>query len=209
MKRNLLPEFVQILNTLNGIKTEKAFISEKNTIDQATFLRHPIYSVSLCIWVDASDVAIGGTRMQFSQNRWELKAFFCVKLIKNQQDCSTYDRELFSIYSSIRKIHHMLEGKNFQIYTDQKRLIYAFKQNPHKCSLRQLHPWIISLNILLTLEMCKNTVANARSRIRIDSITKSPILNFQRKLSKFCGNSRKWSRITISAEKLEISQAGA
>ncbi|GBO33893.1 Transposon Ty3-I Gag-Pol polyprotein [Araneus ventricosus] len=161
---------------------EQAFIAAKNAIAEATLLRHPIPGAQLSLWVDASDVAIGGTLSQLSQGKWEPIAFFSMKLNKSQQKWSTYDRELFSIYSAIRKFKHMLEGREFQIYTDQKSLIYAFKQNPDKCSPMQLrHLDFISQysTDMWHVQGSQNIVADALSRIEVDSITKSPILNFK------------------------------
>ncbi|GBL76526.1 Transposon Ty3-G Gag-Pol polyprotein [Araneus ventricosus] len=161
---------------------EQAFLAAKNAIAEATLLRHPIPGAQLSLWVDASDVAIGGTLSQLSQGKWEPIAFFSMKLNKSQQKWSTYDRELFSIYSAIKKFKHMLEGREFQIYTDQKPLIYAFKQNPDKCSPRQLrHLDFISQysTDIRHVQGSQNIVADALSRIEVDSITKSPILNFK------------------------------
>ncbi|GBM78840.1 hypothetical protein AVEN_157801-1 [Araneus ventricosus] len=76
----------------------------------------------------------------------------------------------------------MLEGRNFSIYTDQKPLIYAFKQNQNKCSPRQLrHLDLISQysTDIRHVQGSQNIVADALSRIEADSITKSPILNFK------------------------------
>ncbi|GBO08309.1 Transposon Tf2-11 polyprotein [Araneus ventricosus] len=161
---------------------EQAFIAEKNAIAEATLLRHPIPGAQLSLWVDASDVAIEGTLSQLSQGQFEPIADFSMKLNKSQRKWSTYDRELFSIYSAIKKFNHMLEGREFQIYTDQKPLIYAFKQNPNKCSLGQLrHLDLISQysTDIRHVQGSQNIVADALSRIEVDSITKSPILNFK------------------------------
>ncbi|GBN70242.1 Transposon Ty3-I Gag-Pol polyprotein [Araneus ventricosus] len=161
---------------------EQAFLAAKKAIAEATLLRHPIPGAQLSLWGDASDVAIGGTLSQLSQGKWEPIAFFSMKLNKSQQKWSTYDRELFSIYSAIKKFKHMLEGREFQIYTDQKPLIYAFKQNPDKCSPRQLrHLDFISQysTDIRHVQGSQNIVADALSRIEVDSITKSPILNFK------------------------------
>ncbi|GFV50284.1 transposon Ty3-G Gag-Pol polyprotein [Trichonephila clavipes] len=76
----------------------------------------------------------------------------------------------------------MLEGRNFIIYTDQKPLIYAFKQKPNKCSPQQLrHLDLISQysTEIQHVQGSENKVADALSRIEIDSITKSPVLNFK------------------------------
>ncbi|GBO05149.1 Retrovirus-related Pol polyprotein from transposon 412 [Araneus ventricosus] len=75
----------------------------------------------------------------------------------------------------------MLEGREFQIYTDQKPLIYAFKQNPDKCSPRQLrHLDFISQysTDIKHVQESKNVVADSLSRIEFNSIAKSPFLNF-------------------------------
>lgn len=161
---------------------DEAFRLAKNAIAQAALLRHPIPGASLSIWVDASDVAIGGTLMQLYKNQWEPIAFFSMKLNKSQQKWSTYDRELFSIYSTIRKFRYMLEGRAFQIFTDQKPLIYAFKQRMDKCSPRQMrHLDFISQysTDIRHVQGNKNIVADALSRIEIDSITQSDMLNFK------------------------------
>ncbi|GFT24070.1 hypothetical protein TNCV_2063371 [Trichonephila clavipes] len=162
--------------------SEEAFRLAKNAIAEAALLRHPIPGASLSIWVDASDVAIGGTLMQLSKNQWEPIAFFSMKLNKSQQKWSTYDRELFSIYSTIRKFRYMLEGRTFQIYTDQKPLIYAFKQKVDKCSPRQMRhlDFIAQYSTdIRHVQGNKNIVADALSRIKIDSITQSHMLNFR------------------------------
>ncbi|GFU71739.1 transposon Ty3-G Gag-Pol polyprotein [Trichonephila clavipes] len=121
-----------------AICTPFGLFETKNAIAEATFLGQTIPGAQLSLWVDASDIANGGTLSQSSQRKWEPIAFFSMKLNKSQQKWSTYDRELFSIYSAIRKFKDMLEGRNFILYTHQKPLIYAFKQNPNKCSPRQL-----------------------------------------------------------------------
>ncbi|GFV78962.1 retrovirus-related Pol polyprotein from transposon 17.6 [Trichonephila clavipes] len=150
---------------------------------EATLLRHPIPRAELSLWCDASDIAIEGilSQLYLSQGKWESIAFFYI-FNKSQQKWSTYDRQLFSIYSTIRKFKHMLEGRDFIIYTDQKHLISTFKQNPNKCS-----PWQLSHLDLISqystdiqhVQGSENTVADALSRIEIGAVTKSPILNFK------------------------------
>ncbi|GBM89585.1 Retrovirus-related Pol polyprotein from transposon opus [Araneus ventricosus] len=88
---------------------EQAFLAAKNAIAEATLLRHPIPGAQLSLWVDASDVAIGGALSQLSQGKWEPIAFSSMKLNKSQQKWSTYDRELFSIYSALRKFRHITQ----------------------------------------------------------------------------------------------------
>ncbi|GBM87449.1 hypothetical protein AVEN_90458-1 [Araneus ventricosus] len=75
----------------------------------------------------------------------------------------------------------MLEGREFQIFTDQKPLIYTFKQNPDKCSPRHFrHLDFISQfsTDIRHVQGFKNFVADSLSRIELNSVTKSPFLNF-------------------------------
>ncbi|GBN16646.1 Transposon Ty3-G Gag-Pol polyprotein [Araneus ventricosus] len=112
---------------------EQAFIAAKNAIAEATLLRHPIPGARLSLWVDASDVAIGGTLSQLSQGKWEPIAFFCMKLNKSQRKWQLRHLDFISQYST--DIRHVQGSQNI--------------------------------------------VADALSRIEVDSITKSPILNFK------------------------------
>ncbi|GFX98836.1 hypothetical protein TNCV_1504121 [Trichonephila clavipes] len=54
---------------------DAAFRLAKNAIAEAALLRHPIPGASLSIWVDASDVAIGGTLMQLSKKPMGANSF--------------------------------------------------------------------------------------------------------------------------------------
>ncbi|GBN29150.1 hypothetical protein AVEN_275062-1 [Araneus ventricosus] len=65
---------------------EQAFIAAKNAIAEATLLRHPIPGAQLSLWVDASEIAIGGTLSQLSQGKWEPIAFFSMKLNKSSHN---------------------------------------------------------------------------------------------------------------------------
>ena len=155
-----------------------AFTASKEAISNATLLRHPIPGAQLSLWVDASNVAVGGSVMQMSSNHWEPIAFYSAKLNKSQRNWSTYDRELYAIYSSIKKFRHLLEGRNFFIYTDQKPLIFAFKQNPDKCSPRQLRhlDYISQFSTdIRYMKGSENHVADALSRIEINQISPTVI----------------------------------
>ncbi|GFX78381.1 transposon Ty3-I Gag-Pol polyprotein [Trichonephila clavipes] len=119
--------------------------------------------------------------MQLSNDQWEPLAFYSSKLNKSQKNWSTYDRELFSIYSSVKKFKHMLEGRTFVIYTDQKPLTYAFQQHSEKCSPRQLRHLDFISQFSTDIRYTKgsdNTVADALSRIEIDEISPT-VINFK------------------------------
>lgn len=162
-----------------------SFNSAKEALANATLIRHPIPGAELSLWVDASDVAVGGSLMQKVVNGkkiWEPIAFHSQKLSKSQRNWSVYDRELFAMYSSVKKFRHMLEGRNFVIYTDQKPLTFAFQQKPDKCSPRQLRHLDFISQFTTDIQYTKgsdNIVADALSRIEIDEIS-SNVLDFKK-----------------------------
>jgi cleavage and polyadenylation specificity factor subunit 1 len=156
--------------------TDEAFTNAKNAIAKATLIRHPIPGANLSVFVDASYFAVGGSLMQQNQDHWEPIAFSSVKLTKSQQKFSTYDRELLAIYVAVKKFRYMLEGRVFTIYTDQKPLIYAFKQNPEKCSPRQWrHLDFISQfsTDIRHISGANNVVADTLSRVEVSSLSTS------------------------------------
>ncbi|GBM37946.1 hypothetical protein AVEN_46250-1 [Araneus ventricosus] len=63
---------------------EQAFIPAENAIAEATLLSHFIPGALLSLWIDTSDIAIGGTLSQLSQGKFEPIAFFFIKLNKSQ-----------------------------------------------------------------------------------------------------------------------------
>ncbi|GBN30524.1 Transposon Tf2-6 polyprotein [Araneus ventricosus] len=171
-------------NTLQWTEeTEKAFTLAKQALVDATLLKYPIPGAQLSLWTDASDLAIGSSLMQLSGDKWEPIAFLSMKLSKSQRNWSTYDRELYAIYASIKKLRHMLESRNFSIYTDQKPLIFAFKQKPEKCSPRQLRhlDYISQFSTDIRHVNGKdNIIADTLSRIEIDAITAPPNLDYKK-----------------------------
>ncbi|GFT33718.1 transposon Tf2-6 polyprotein [Trichonephila clavipes] len=178
--RRFVPKAAHLLAPLNKfLEGIKNFKKSKKT--DATLLRHPIPGAKLSLWTDASDKAVGGSLMQLCQNNWEPVAFLSVKLSKSQQKWSTYDRELLAIYISVKRFRHMLEGRDFIIYTDQKPLMYAFMQNPDKCSPRQWrHLDFISQfsTDVRHINGTHNAVADALSRIEVNQISNS-FLDFE------------------------------
>ncbi|GFT72720.1 retrovirus-related Pol polyprotein from transposon 17.6 [Trichonephila clavipes] len=133
-------------------------------------------SIRFLVCTDASNFAIGSFLMQLSNSNWEPIAFLSVKLSKTQQNWSTYNGEILGIYTSIKKFRHMLEGREFIIYTDQKPLTYAFKQKPEKCTPRQLRHFDYISQFSTDIRYVvgtENKVADALSGVEMDAIIKN------------------------------------
>lgn len=121
---------------------KQVFETCKKQLADATLLAHPDPTAQLVLFTDASDTAIGATLNQFKNSDSirdiEPLAFFSTKLSTAQQKWSTFDRELYAIYAAIRHFRHMLEGRQFTVFTDHRPLTYVFLQKADKCSPRQL-----------------------------------------------------------------------
>ncbi|GFY02298.1 transposon Tf2-9 polyprotein [Trichonephila clavipes] len=107
----------------------------------------------LSIWVDASDFAVGGALAQFHDNVWQPLAFLSMKLSASQKNWSTYDRELLAIYTMV-------------------------KRKLTKCSPRQLRHLDFISQFSTNIQHVpgtRNLVADALSRIEIDSISQANI----------------------------------
>ncbi|GFV07198.1 retrovirus-related Pol polyprotein from transposon 17.6 [Trichonephila clavipes] len=122
------------------------------------------------------DKAVGGSLMQLCQNNWEPVAFFVSETLESQQKWSTYDRELLAIYIFVKRFRHMLEGKDFIIYTDQKLSCMPLCKILSKCSPRQWrHLDFISQfsTDVRHINGTHNAVADALSRIEVNQISNS------------------------------------
>ncbi|UYV79479.1 hypothetical protein LAZ67_17002785, partial [Cordylochernes scorpioides] len=115
----------------------QAFDQCKFHLANAALLHHPFPEAPLCLTVDASDFAVGAALHQQVGNNFQPIAFFSRKLDAAQRKYSAYDRELLAVYLAIKHFRHLLEGRQFPVYTDHKPLTYAFQQNLDKASPRQ------------------------------------------------------------------------
>jgi hypothetical protein len=74
----------------------------------------------LALVIDASTSAMGAVLQPL--------AFFSKKLNPAQQKYSAYDCELLASYEAVKHFRHMLEARQFIIFTDHKPITYAFQQ---------------------------------------------------------------------------------
>ncbi|GFV48925.1 retrovirus-related Pol polyprotein from transposon 412 [Trichonephila clavipes] len=131
-----------------------AFELVKQALAHATLLHHPMPNAPLSIWVDASDFAVGGALAQFHDNVWQPLAFLSMKLSASQKNWSTYDRELLAIYT----------------------------MKADKCSPRQLRHLDFISQFSTNIQHVpgtQNLVADALSRIEIDSISQASCLDYK------------------------------
>lgn len=145
-----------------------AFQACKDSLCQATMLAHPDCYAKLALVTDASDTAMGAVLQQLRQNEWQPLAFFSRKLSPAQVKYSPYDRELLAIYESVKHFRHMVEARDFTIYTDHKPLTFAFHSRKENCSPRQFRHLDLIAQFTTDIRHVSgkdNVVADALSRI--------------------------------------------
>ena len=130
-------------------------------------LIHPVPGVPVSLAVDASDSHVGAVLQQQVQGSWAPMAFFSRKLTAAEAKYSAFDRELLAAYSAIRHFRFLLEGRDFELFTDHKPLTTAlFRTSPPWSARQQRHLAFISefTSKLTHLPGSENTVADALSR---------------------------------------------
>ena len=111
---------------------DRSFNDCKKNLANATLLSHPHSNAPLGLFTDASNNSLGACLQQLVDNEWQPLTFFSKKLTKKQSLWPAYYRELLAVYDSIQHFRHILEVRNFTIFTDHKPLIYAFQQRRDK-----------------------------------------------------------------------------
>lgn len=157
----------------------------KNRLANATFLVNPNTNCEISLTVDASNIAIGAVLEQYNGNFWEPLAYFSRKLSKTERNYSTFDRELLSIFASIKHFYYFLEAREFKIFSDHKPLANALKVRSEKSPRqnRQLD-YISQFNAnICHISGKENLVADTLSRIEyndeISSISDLDIETFK------------------------------
>ena len=114
-----------------------AFQQTKHQLAKATLLVHPVSGAELRINTDASARAIAGAVHQVVKGQLQPLGFFSRRTSSAESRYLAYDQELLAVYSTLLKFRHMLEGRTFRIYTDQKPLTSAFLKAKDPVSNRQ------------------------------------------------------------------------
>lgn len=92
----------------------------------------------LTLTTDASSDTIGALLHQVIDGSERPLSFFSIKLNNAQQKYSAFSRELLAIYLAIRHYRHILEGREFTVYTDHKPLVYALSAKADKHNPRDI-----------------------------------------------------------------------
>lgn len=145
-----------------------AFNQAKEALASATLLVHPKKKdLFISLFTDASNKAVGSVLQQYHKGIWQPLGFFSKKLTPAEVKYSTLDRELLSIYLSIKHFRYFVEGRNFIVYTDHKPLTTAMTSTVERSPRQSRHLEFIS-QFTTNIQHVKgknNVVADFLSRI--------------------------------------------
>ena len=110
-------------------EAEAAFTQAKTALATVALLAHPVKDADLSLSTDASNSAAGGVLHQRVGDSWQPLGFFSRKFTPAQRRYSTFGRELLAMYLAVRHFMPFLEGRDFEILTDHKPLIFALGAN--------------------------------------------------------------------------------
>nr|CDS26255.1 gag pol polyprotein [Hymenolepis microstoma] len=110
-------------------EAESAFSVVKQELAKATTLNHLDTSsgTRLVLKTDASQVAVRAVLQQVVKGETQPLSFYSKKLTITETRYSTFGRELLAIHLAVKHFRHILEGRQFTIFTGHKPLIYAFQ----------------------------------------------------------------------------------
>ncbi|BHF58900.1 hypothetical protein SprV_0100185500 [Sparganum proliferum] len=154
-----------------------SFEQVKALLADATLLTHFHADAPISLMVDASNVAVGAVLQQSLPDSTVPLAFFSKKLSKAETRYSAFGRELLAAYLALRHFRHLLEGREFTIFTDHKPLTFAIHSRSDKLSPREIrHLDYISqfTSDIRHIDGSRNEVADALSRPFIAYLQLSP-----------------------------------
>lgn len=107
-----------------------AFKEMKKVISREIILAYPDFNKKFVIYVDASKKQLGGV---ITQDNRPL-AFYSRKLTDAQQNYTVTELELLSIVETLKEFQGILLGREIEVFTDHKNLVYeSTKMTSQRC----------------------------------------------------------------------------
>lgn len=151
---------------------DHAFKTVREIVSNCGHLAYIDTTAKLVLKTDASNIALGAVLEQHKHGVVQPLGFFSRKLRPEEQNYSTFDKELCAIFRAIKHFEYMLQGRQFKVLTDHKPLVAAFARINEK-SPRQIRMMSYILEFTSDFEHVKgehNVAADALSRVEIESI---------------------------------------
>ena len=108
---------------------QQAFQDAKVLLQNTVTLNFPDPSAPLALTTDASKIALGATLDQFIGGAWRPLGMWSKMLKPQQQNYSTYRRELMSIQLAMSHFNEDFNGRHLIIFSDHRPLVGSFSNN--------------------------------------------------------------------------------
>ena len=108
------------------------FNEVKQKLAKTSLLEHPVPGVQFSLVIDASVTAVAVVLQH--QQRLQPLAYFSKQLKPAEQRYITFGRELLAMFLAVKNFRHLLESRQFAIYTDHRPLTFALRSKPDKYS---------------------------------------------------------------------------
>ena len=163
----------------------RAFRESKAALARAAMLSHFVQGAPIALTTDASDFAVGAVLEQQIGGAWRPLGFYSSRFkptltekkrpmqLEDAQRSAT-DRELLAAYKAVVHFRHILEGREFTLYTDHRPLIGMMaKVTDNVTAMQARHMAFISTftTDIRHVQGKDNPVADALSRVEIDSVS--------------------------------------
>lgn len=98
---------------LRTTTADQSFTAAKHVLAEGVLLMHPLFAAQTQVMAELFGVAVGHVLQQFVRNKWQPPAFFSQELTPPETRHSTFGRELFPIYATIKHFRYLLECRKF------------------------------------------------------------------------------------------------
>ena len=175
--RKFIPHFSSVAAPLSSLLSKKdgvwtdehehAFQSLKHILIQDVTLSCFDPSLETCLWVDASEMGVGGVLLQkqVQTGYWRPVAFESKKLSPREQRWHTRDKELYGFICCLKSWSHYLKGKHFVAITDHHSLTHFATMKVQGARVTRWLEELCGYDFTLLYEQgTRNVVADALSR---------------------------------------------
>nr|XP_054761342.1 uncharacterized protein LOC129267739 [Lytechinus pictus] len=149
-----------------GMEEEQAFHKLKDCLTKPPVLKLPDFDKMFILKVDASDTGLGAVLMQESDGEEFPIAYGSKKLLPRETRYSTIEKECLAIVWAIRKFEYFLYGREFEVHTDHKPLLYI---QSNKMANKRIMRWSLLLQEhrfrLVSVKGKENQAADLMSRL--------------------------------------------
>ena len=147
---NFAEKAIGLTNTLKGdkfdfdFKARKSFNDLTKALTEAPVLAWPREDIPFELYCDSSDLALGFVLLQRHNNIPKPVYYGSKCLNESQLHWPSFVKEMYAVYTAVKRLHYYLYGKKFQLFTDCQGITY--ERTLWKGTSTALQRWCIELS---------------------------------------------------------------